>query len=58
MKLQLKNITYRKVTSQCFICNKSRFGNVQSIPFMLLQCRDDESKCPISNLYNNQIFTL
>lgn len=58
MKLQSKNTTYRKATAKCFICNKSRFGTVRTTSHMFIQCRDYESKCPISNLYNNNIFKL
>lgn len=55
MKAQSRNLVYRTVTTECFICNKSRFG---SNPLMLLRCMDYENKCPNSNLYNNQIFKL
>ena len=58
MKLQSKNIVYRKVTAECFICNKSRFGSILNKPQMFIRCRDYETKCPISNLYNNNIFKL
>ena len=58
MKLQSKNIVYRKVTAECFICNKSRFGTIPNKSQMLIRCRDYESKCPISNLYNDTIFKL
>lgn len=58
MKLQLKNIVYRKVTAECFICNKSRFGTIPTTSRMFIQCRDYESKCPISNLFNDTIFKL
>ena len=58
MKIQSRNIIYRKVTAECFICNKSRFGTVQNKSQMFIQCRDYENKCPISNLYNGKIFKL
>ena len=58
MKVQSKNTIYRKVTAECFICNKSRFGSVPITSLMLIQCRDYESKCLISNLYNDKIFKL
>lgn len=58
MKLQSKNIVYRKATAECFICNKSRFGTVRTTSQMFIRCRDYESKCPISKLFNNNIFKL
>lgn len=58
MKIQSQNTIYRKVTAECFICNKSRFGNILNKSQMFLQCRDYENKCPISNLYNDKIFKL
>lgn len=58
MKVQSRNLVYRKVTAECFICNKSRFGSVQNTSYMFLRCRDYESKCPNSNLYNDKIFKL
>lgn len=58
MKLQSKNIIYRIATAKCFICSKSQFGDVRLPPHMFLRCRDYESKCPISNLFNNNIFKL
>lgn len=58
MKLQSKNIVYRKATAKCFICNKSRFGTIPTTSQMFIRCRDYESKCPISNLYNDKIFKL
>lgn len=58
MKIQSKNMIYRKVTSECFICNKSRFGTVPISSLMFIQCRDYESKCPNSNLFNDKIFKL
>lgn len=58
MKFQSKNIVYRKVTAECFICNKSRFGRILNKPHMFMRCRDYENKCPISNLFNDKIFKL
>ena len=58
MKLQSKNTTYRKVTAECFICSKSRFGTVHTTSRMFIQCKDYEHKCTISNLYNDTIFKL
>jgi hypothetical protein len=58
MKLQSKNTIYRKVTAECFICNKSRFGTVRTTSQMFIQCMDHECKCPNSNLYNDKIFKL
>lgn len=58
MKLQSKNTIYRKVTAKCFVCNKSRFGTILTTSQMFIRCRDYESKCPISNLYNDKIFKL
>ena len=58
MKIQSKNIIYRRVTAECFICNKSRFGSIPNKSQMLIQCRDYESKCPNSNLFNDKIFKL
>ncbi len=58
MKVQSQNSVYRKVTSKCFICSKSRFESIPLTSLMFLQCRDYETKCPISNLYNDKIFKL
>ncbi len=58
MKIQSKNAIYRKVTAECFICDKSRFGSIQHTSQMFMRCRDYENKCPISNLYNDIIFKL
>jgi hypothetical protein len=58
MKIQSKNTIYRKVTAGCFICNKSRFGTIPTTSQMFIRCRDYESKCPISNLFNDKIFKL
>ena len=58
MKVQLQNIVYRKASSKCFICSKSRFESIPFTSLMFLQCRDYESKCPISNLFNDTIFKL
>lgn len=58
MKLQSRNLVYRRVTAECFICNKSRFGSIPNKSQMFMRCRDYENKCPISNLYNDKIFKL
>ena len=58
MKIQSKNIVYRKVTAECFVCNKSRFGSIPNKSQMFILCKDYENKCPISNLYNDKIFKL
>ena len=58
MKIQSRNIIYRKVTAECFICNKSRFGTIPTTSQMFIQYRDYESKCPNSNLFNDKIFKL
>jgi hypothetical protein len=58
MKVQSKNIVYRKVTVECFICNKSRFGRILNKPHMFIRCRDYENECPNSNLFNGNIFKL
>lgn len=47
MKIQSQNTIYRKVTSECFICNKSRFGHIKNTSQIFMHCRDYESKCPI-----------
>ena len=58
MKIQSRNLVYRKATAECFICNKSRFRSILNKPSMFMRCRDYENKCPISNLYNDKIFKL
>lgn len=58
MKLQSRNLVYRKVTAECFICNKSRFSSVQNTSQLFIRCKDYESKCPISKLFNDKIFKL
>lgn len=58
MKIQSRNLVYRKVTAECFICNKSRFGTIHISSLMFIQCRDYENKCPNSNLFNDTIFKL
>ena len=58
MKLQSRNLVYRIVTAECFICNKSRFGSVYDTSQMFIQCRDYENKCPNSNLFNDKILKL
>ena len=58
MKIQSRNLVYRKVTAECFICNKSIFGTIPTTSQMFIRCRDYESKCPISNLFNDKIFKL
>lgn len=58
MKIQSQNTIYRKVTSECFICNKSRFGHIKNTSQIFMHCMDYESKCPNSNLFNDKIFKL
>lgn len=58
MKVQSQNVIYRKPTHECFICNKSRLESIPLTSLMFLRCRDYESRCPISNLYNDKIFKL
>ena len=58
MKIQSRNLVYRKATAECFICNKSRFERILNKPYMFIRCRDYESKCYNSNLYNDKIFKL
>jgi hypothetical protein len=58
MKIQSRNLVYRQATAGCFICNKSRFGSILNKPQLFIRCKDYESKCPISNLYNDKIFKL
>lgn len=58
MKLQSRNLVYRRVTAECFVCNKSRFGSIPNKPQMFILCKDYENKCPIRNLYNDKIFKL
>ena len=58
MKIQSKNIVYRKVTAGCFICNKSRFVTIPTTSQMFIRCRDYENKCPNSNLFNDKVFKL
>ena len=58
MKIQSKNTIYRKVTSECFICNKSRFGHIKNTSQIFMHCRDYEGKCPNSNLFNDKVFKL
>lgn len=59
MKVQLRNLVYRKATVECFMCNASRLdsglGRANSI---LLRCRNISEKCDFSNLYNDKIFKL
>ena len=58
MKIQSRNLVYRKGTAECFICNKSRFGSMLNTPHLFMRCRDYENKCPNSHLYNDKIFKL
>lgn len=59
MKVQVRNLTYRKATAKCFICSASRLDfDIGRLNWILLRCVDTSEKCNFSNLYNNNIFKL
>jgi hypothetical protein len=58
MKIQLRNMVYRKIMPKCFICNVSRFGSIPSMSLILLRCTHTGEKCDFSNLFNDKIFRL
>lgn len=59
MKVQSRNLVYRKALVKCFMCNASRLDSRLGSPnLILLRCINTSEKCDLKNLYNDKIFKL